>query len=327
MLLIATDEAGYGPKLGPLVVVATAWRLPPAVTSNASQEQLDQLFVGLREPIVCGETKFVVDDSKAVYQSKGKDGIKTLHAVVSAAIHWMNLHSPSANLTRLEPFLRAVASSDYTDITKTAWLSDLSDENFLPPETTLPVVHRWSQSGLQLQHIATKVITARRFNDACHSGMNKADLLSQSTLGLVRHTLESCAKTDDRVDVYCDRHGGRQFYGGVLQHTFDESLIQMIDESKQQSTYRFSHLGREAVIRFTVKGDSFTPVAMSSIIAKYLRERFMQSMNRYFETRHTGDAPLKPTAGYPVDADRFLAEIADILHKQPIAPDDLVRQR
>ena len=30
-LVIGTDEAGYGPNLGPLVVAATAWRIAAAV--------------------------------------------------------------------------------------------------------------------------------------------------------------------------------------------------------------------------------------------------------------------------------------------------------
>jgi ribonuclease HII len=112
-----------------------------------------------------------------------------------------------------------------------------------------------------------------------------------------------------------------------LQHTFNDSAIEVVRESAQQSVYRFGYQGSSATIRFTVKGDSFTPVAMSSIIAKYLRERMMQSLNHYFESLHTGHTPLKPTAGYPVDADRYLADIASIIQQHKIARNDLVRQR
>ncbi len=41
MLLIATDEAGYGPKLGPLVIVATAWHVP---CEFSTAEELAKLF-------------------------------------------------------------------------------------------------------------------------------------------------------------------------------------------------------------------------------------------------------------------------------------------
>ena len=91
MLLIATDEAGYGPKLGPLVIVATTWRLPDSMGQSPSQEELDDLFACVREPTSCGDDRVVINDSKAVYQSRGKDGLRGLHAVVSAADDWVGL--------------------------------------------------------------------------------------------------------------------------------------------------------------------------------------------------------------------------------------------
>ena len=91
---------------------------------------------------------------------------------------------------------------------------------------TATTVRQWSSSGLQLQSIAAKIITARYFNEACESGLNKADLLSESTLALVRQVIK---ETDDEaIQVYCDRHGGRRFYSGVLQHTFHDSAIRMV---------------------------------------------------------------------------------------------------
>ncbi len=83
MLLIATDEAGYGPKLGPLVIVATAWRVP---CESLIAEELANLFSPLQNPRSCSGCQVLVDDSKAVYKSS--DGLDVLHAVVSASHHW-----------------------------------------------------------------------------------------------------------------------------------------------------------------------------------------------------------------------------------------------
>ena len=83
MLLIATDEAGYGPKLGPLVIVSTAWQIPG---DHLGEDELKALFAPLREPCVCGESTVVVDDSKVVYTPAA--GLNALHAVVSASYHW-----------------------------------------------------------------------------------------------------------------------------------------------------------------------------------------------------------------------------------------------
>ena len=60
MLLIATDEAGYGPKLGPLIVAASMWRIP---TSTATEDDLAERFSLLREPISIGDSRVVIDDS------------------------------------------------------------------------------------------------------------------------------------------------------------------------------------------------------------------------------------------------------------------------
>ncbi len=57
---------------------------------------------------------------------------------------------------------------------------------------------------------------------------------------------------------------------------------------------------------FSVGGDSFAPTALASMTAKYLRERLMAGVNRYWQS-HIAD--LQPTAGYPLDAKRFRSQI------------------
>ncbi len=47
-------------------------------------------------------------------------------------------------------------------------------------------------------------------------------------------------------------------------------------------------------------------MAAASVVAKYLREACMAAFNRFWQGRRPD---LKPTAGYPSDAKRFLAEI------------------
>ena len=38
--LIGTDEAGYGPNLGPLVISATVWRVPDGVRAEGLYKRL-----------------------------------------------------------------------------------------------------------------------------------------------------------------------------------------------------------------------------------------------------------------------------------------------
>ena len=315
MLLIATDEAGYGPKLGPLIITGTAWE----VQGHPDRESLDRLFLPLREPHLCGEISVVVDDSKAVF--KPSSGLAGLHAVVSACMHWCKRPENS-----LLPALPWLAAKDLESIRSTAWLEmqDL-DEPWVNASETRECLESWQSTGLRLVGVSSRVITAKAFNEFCAGGTNKADLLSQTTLNLVKTLVAEHQGSSEFVDVYCDRHGGRRYYAGVLQHVFSEQLAQVHSETAKESSYLLCGDGPDVSVRFTVKGDRFSPVALASMHAKYLRERCMQAFNQYFADRHTG--PLKPTAGYPADADRFLADIAELVDHEKIKHEHLIRER
>lgn len=316
MLLIATDEAGYGPKLGPMVVAATAWTIPG---DGLSHDQIDAFFSGLRSPAKIGDVKIKVDDSKAVFKPGG--GLAALHAVVSASHHACG-QSPST----LASVLPIIAADDCDAIATTPWLGELSGEMFLELDQTKPLIDAWHATGIGLIDVQTRIITAATFNDAIRGGANKADLLAASTLGLAQKLIHK--HPDHReVVVYCDRFGGRRYYADVLQQIFDDAFPSVIAESSQRSAYRIPIDGRVIDIAFTVKGDRFTPVALSSMHAKYLRERMMESLNSYFQRLHRSNTPLRPTAGYPVDADRFLEAIEAVIVREDIDRSKLIRSR
>ena len=148
-------------------------------------------------------------------------------------------------------------------------------------------MNAWGDGEAQLIGLQARVITADSFNRFCESGMNKSDLLSQTTLELVQSQLDGLeGPPHDSVAVFCDRHGGRRYYAGPLQWVFDGILVQVIEESSSVSSYRVPYRQGEFTIRFSVKGDSFTPVAFSSMVAKYIREKAMESLNAYFARFH-----------------------------------------
>ena len=335
MLLIATDEAGYGPKLGPLVVAATIWKLPgscqDATDQDALQGALQGAFAGVKQTYTLGHAKVVVDDSKAVFKptkpkvTQQSDPLSTLHATVSVANRLAN-----TGHTGFSSWLAATAPLDIDAIQETDWLRGFEDHVFVQGHEVKGVVDGWSNCGLELLGVLMRVIPAAKFNQACTKGMNKADLLSESTLGLIRDLIQQHAASPNDsqpIAVFCDRHGGRRYYAGVLQHVFADANVQVIGEAKSESKYHLAHEHYNATIQFNVKGDSFTPVAMSSIYAKYTRERMMEAFNQYFAKHHRGSEPLTPTAGYPTDADRFLRAIEPIVKAKRIDVDQLVRSR
>ncbi|NND98587.1 MAG: hypothetical protein HKN47_14800 [Pirellulaceae bacterium] len=342
MLLIATDEAGYGPKLGPLVIGATTWHLPTGCSTEL--DDLQRLFSPLAESHQVAGVKVVINDSKAVFKPKslsskssssksGTDSLQSLHCTVSAANFWH-----CCQHRRFVDWIAAIAPHDRAAIDQTPWLSDLDQGEFDVGDELETVVAAWRREGIELSDARARILPAAKFNHACDGGLNKADLLSETTLGMVREILTAPSNDSDQSSasprdakrnaiVFCDRHGGRRYYAGVLQHVFDGASVQVVSESKHLSVYRVSSESIDATIHFTVKGDSFAPVALSSIYAKYIRERMMQSLNRYFAKFHSDPTALRPTAGYPTDADRFLNDIGSIIDQKQIDHRNLVRQR
>jgi len=117
-----------------------------------------------------------------------------------------------------------------------------------------------------------------------------------------------------RLTIWCDKAGGRAAYGEPLERAFvgSASTFERIDETRDRSHYRSIAPGdRRTELGFVMGGDRCDPrISWASILAKYLRELIMRSMNRYFADRMAGCAEaLRPTAGYPEDAKRFIAAV------------------
>lgn len=317
MIVIATDEAGYGPKLGPLVVCASVWRV--------DESRFETSFDRLSTPLAIGKTKIVVDDSKAVFRpsstrSANDEGYGKLELVAVAGSRWSGLASERLELAS------GLAPADAESLRETPWLVDFANES-VPVVGVEPLIKHWDAGNARLESIEARVVTARAFNQWCEGGANKSDLLSHLTLDLVRLRIDATDTAGERISVFCDRHGGRRYYAPPLQAAFEDALVAVGAESKTESHYRVPYAETPFQIRFTVKGDSFAPVAFSSMVAKYLREKAMESLNRYFQSRHREDATLKSTAGYPVDADRFLKDIESTMKRDGITNEDLVRTR
>ncbi|WP_404306196.1 ribonuclease H family protein [Neorhodopirellula lusitana] len=387
MWLIAIDEAGYGPKLGPLVVAASLWR-----NTDAPMEQSVDVpkgpdpFSAVAAPVMVGSAaagtrKIRVDDSKQIFRSKssGKDGgsLRTLHAITSVAHHACG--RSEATLTER---LATLIPRDFDRLANIPWLASMVDAARLPDavdNAITPIddcqaaIEQWSQSQWKLRDVQARMVDAEAFNQFCESSGNKSDLLGETSIGLAADLIKTLdcdgANGDDSstdcavknlkgepenakggsgaekepVQIFFDRHGGRRYYAGPIQQVLGKTPVEVISETAQQSVYETQYRGRRLRLHFTVKGDRFVPVALSSLHAKYLREVAMSSLNAYFETQlmsaplqEAADASFKgetlvpkfsPTAGYPTDAVRFLGLIDPVIERLAIPMLKLVRVR
>jgi hypothetical protein len=109
------------------------------------------------------------------------------------------------------------------------------------------------------------------------------------------------------IAILCDKHGGRDRYLPLLMTCFPDRFIEIVSEGRRLSVYRFGPAEQRVEIAFQAKGESHLPTALASMASKYLRELAMHAFNDFWRQQV---ADLRPTAGYPLDAKRFKAEIA-----------------
>jgi hypothetical protein len=315
-ILIGTDEAGYGPNFGPLVISATRWYVPDALFEADLYEVLaDAVSIGPRDPLVA------IADSKALYKPGG--GLGKLERGVLAA-----LEVTGHTAQRWRQAWEILAPAAVPDLDALPWYADF--ERPLPIDSELTTIRVASRllseslqaNGVELQRIESLAIFPDRFNRLVAKHGTKGGALSACTLELFDRLAAPCE--DAKILVHCDKHGGRNRYGPLLQNQFPEYLIEVVHESRPSSVYRWGPRGRRFECRFVAKGESFLPAALASMASKYLREMAMRAFNAFW----TGHVPeLKPTAGYPVDAARFRLQIRDVQAELGIADQVLWRNR
>jgi len=296
-LLIGLDEAGYGPNLGPLVVATTVWDVPGDPRGFDLFATSGGAVSRTHDP--AGRTVHVAD-SKSVHSSSA--GIVAIERSATAILRLAGRNADSLfglwdGLTGCSD--RAGCGEPWFD----------GEDLRLPvsgqPQEDQPsdAVERWSAAcaaaNCRLVAVACEIVPALRFNGAVGRSGSKGRLLSETTLALLRRVWDPA---ETSALVLCDKHGGRDRYGDLLADTFPDHLPLGLEESRGMSRYR---LGKGEV-RFQVRSEEHLPVAAASIVAKYMREAAMAAFNRFWLARCPG---LRPTAGYPNDAKRFLAEI------------------
>lgn len=314
-LIIGTDEAGYGPNLGPLVVAATAWRCADQISPADLFEAVNKVVTNAPRS---NDNRLYVADSKAVYQSG--DGLESLEVPVLAFLGLLNL--PIQSISELGA---AVAGNRFTHGYSTEPWNALPGLN-LPVDSSVDHVSEWIQelrialpaAEIEFVGICCRVIFPSEFNRLVAAKDSKGVVLSMATLELVRQLRD--AFPQEPALVVCDKHGGRNRYDELIAAHFDDQFVFRIEESRDRSRYRMANME----FCFRTKAESLLPAALASMTAKYLREVLMRQFNQWWQAQIPG---LRATQGYPVDAKRFLNDVQGQLTGLGIAADVLWRSR
>jgi hypothetical protein len=315
--VLGTDEAGYGPNLGPLCVAACAWEMPEAIAAVNLYDRLAAIVTAK----CSADGKLAIADSKLLYKAGGTLALLERGVLASlAAIDRLP--------RRWRDIWRALDGEALAQIDALAW-HDAYDEP-LPRDVLLEELAALVESfcnGCQsadarIVELQATVLFPAAFNAAVKRLGNKAEVLSLTTLQLARRVLEPLPP--GRAIVLCDKHGGRSHYAALLQHVFPDELVIVRHESADLGVYEVRLADRQIEFRFQPKGERHLPTALASMTAKYLRELAMRPFNDFWQ-RHVSD--LKPTAGYPTDAGRFYDDIAAARRRLKIRDHVLWRSR
>ena len=316
--LIGMDEAGYGPNLGPLVVSASVWQVPE---EHLAADWYELLADVIADRSARADPRVAIADSKLLYKPRG--GLAGLerglhicleslgHKVNSWQAVWAALTADQAGHRHTLPWYAnydCPVPLDYNSNT-------LADDTRMFRDGLAAV-------GMRLIGMASRAVFPPQFNALVEQYDSKAEALSRTTLDLARELLAPLETGP--IHVVCDKHGARSRYAPLLQQQWPDVLIEIHGEAREQSIYRFGPSDRRVEFCFRAKGDRLVPAALASMASKYLRELAMRAFNAFWGSHIDG---LRPTAGYPVDAKRFRADIEPAVAALGIPEASLWRSR
>ncbi len=328
--LIGTDEAGYGPNLGPLVISATLWEAPDGVGGEGLFEHLAHVITPQlgRTRLEKGDSPHLPERPEGCFAQMGTVRFFPAAPRVTMADS-KRLYSPNVGLRHLERGLwpafgllgrcprtwrnvwRGLAPGALDAMQSVPWYVDYDgsapsacDAAEIEPLADL-LRAGMAAAGVRLLAVRSRAVFAHQFNDLVERYESKGAALSHETLALAAAMIEPLPAAP--ISLICDKHGGRNRYGSLLAAHFPEWLIEVHGEGRWRSVYRFGPPERRIEVCFRVKAESCLPAALASMASKYLRELAMQAFNEFWRRRVPG---LQPTAGYPLDAKRFRADVA-----------------
>jgi len=337
---VGLDEAGYAPTLGALVVTRVRLERP------AAPPDLYDLLRGVvsrkrAAGASCGPAPLHVADSKKVHSSsKGVAALeRSVLPFLRVALAEAGGGGKANGLTDLG--LAGVLSGDGNDLSGLDWYAGAPEPLPVAADprdveaSTERLARALGSAGLSGLDIRSRVVTARELNRAIAGGLNKAEFLVEVVAGLIAPLAGKLAGSTSRPEgpseatVLVDRMGGRRDYRALLGLAFPDASTREIVRGERLSSYSVEGPVGEAAWRCGVSfacgaEDSCMTVAIASMVSKYVREILMARLNRWFAARVPG---LKATAGYPVDARRFLRDTADFRGRSAVADGAFVRSR
>ena len=314
MLRLGLDEAALGPTLGPFCACMTTFSIPEQIPPAAVPE-LYELLSGSISQVKNIPGRIAVADSKVLYSRSS--GINALETGVTTFLEAAGFSLPCSLtdlLTALSP------QSDIDALKNTPWLTGAEDFSipWQNSRSLTPTPAAMDKLGIIFRLPSLRFVPAVAFNRELAARGGKGGGVRAIISPLLKEAL-STGSSGEEKRITVDRQGGRRYYGEWLNELMPGAPLRAREEGPKRSAYT---LGNRH-IEFLVGADGIRmETALASMFAKYIRESAMKLFNSWWVKRVPG---IRPTAGYPQDARRFIADIK-AAKAMPENPDTLIRR-
>ncbi len=306
LLYAGIDEAGYGPRLGPLCVGLSVFRVRGWREGDPAPDLWRLLASAVARSHRDKKSRIPIADSKALKLSNQLKRSHPLRHLERGVLSMLGASGelPVGDTELFDALGVGLEPHEWYETDSTA-LPLASDFGALRLDGGM-LRRAMASAGVELVALRCLAVGEASFNAELREHRTKA----QVVCGAVRAHLERVAQlaAGAPARVVCDRLSGRTRYSELVGEGTG-SGVRTLEESARCSRYAAGNLG----VQFLPEGeDKHLPVALASMVAKLVRELAMIRFNRYWATRNP---EIRPTAGYWQDANRWLDEMAGELRE------------
>lgn len=296
MLVLGVDENGLGPVLGPLVATSVALQMPRYERSALCQRGLSLGLTDSKESGGFGQMQFAESVALALLAGqRGGAAPRSADAVLDQVFH------------NGRPRLRACCPDDPT--AAQCWSIDLSLPIFGgDPAVGQEVLDKLiGRSKLRILDIRSHVACAGVLNAERASGKHKFDV----DFDLFEELIASTHLTHGApLLAVCGMIGGIRDYAPRFSR-FDRDRIHHVPGRRGQRRYAIEGVGE---IRFEIDADArHLPVALASMVGKYVREICMRRIGEFYRQ---GNPDLALASGYRDPVTRRFIDATALLRKR-----------